>query len=291
MSQDEFGSGLADVAIEPNHPDYEKFGVWHNVASDLASLTAVMAVQLAPVPGCPASRESASMEERNGGGHVGDLVGTAEMVIRNGAEHLHAISELSGRGGAFVPLPVLSLARVSIEAGAKLVYFFEPSIDVSERLSRFFSLHHQETKKNHYLTEEGKSLWPEKSMEIKARAITAGAKVRKVPPIGERLRPIDEALVSVYEVLCGAVHSDASMIRQASTRPIFNDGQRTTLGPDSKPLFLAQNLWFTYVATEKGFTSYAEYLGQDEVVARIVDLKANFVAHAQELHRLGAQGA
>ena len=286
MSQAEFASGLADVAIGPGHPDYEKFVVWRNIAGDLESLASVMSIQLGPVAGCRASQERALMEARNRGGHVGDLVGTAEMVIRNVAEHLHAISELSGRRGAFVPLPVLSLARVSIEAGAKLTYFFEPGIDVSERLSRFFSLHHQETKENHYLAEEGRSHWAAKSKEIKERATAAGAAVRKVPLTGERLRSIDETFVSVYKILCGTVHSDASIIRQVATKPILDDGTSTTLGPDIKPLFLAHNLWFTFVATAKGYMLYAEYLGQTKVVARMMDLKARFDGHAQELRRL-----
>ena len=76
-----------------------------------------------------------------------------------------------------------------------------------------------------------------------------------------------------------------------TTRPVFGDGTSTSFGPDIKPLFLAQSLWFTFVATEKGHTSYAEYLGQDQVVARIANLKAKFVRHAEELHRLEAQGA
>ena len=274
------------MTISPHHPDYEKFVVWHNIASDLESLTAVMSIQLGPAPGSPAAQELALMEASNRGGHVGDLVGTAEMVIRNGAEHLHAISELSGRRGAFVPLPVLSLARISIEAGAKVTYLFEPGIDVSERLSRFFSLHHQETKENHYLAEEGRARWVSKSKEIKERASAAGAAVRNVPPTGERLRSIDEAFVSVYKILCGTVHSDASIVRQVATKPIFDTGTSTTFGPDVKPLFLAHSLWFTFVAMAKGYASYAEYLGQGEVVARIMDLKATFDGHAQAIRRL-----
>lgn len=294
MSHAQVGSGLADVAIDPDHADYEKFLVWRSIAGDLEALTAVMAIQLSPVAGCRALAESALMEQRNRGDHVGDLVGTGEMVIRNVAEHLHAVAHLSGRGGAFVPLPVLSLARVSIEAGAKLTYFFEPYIDVSERLSRFFSVHHQETKENYFLAEEGKTLWAAKSKEIKERASAAGATVRSVPPTGERLRGIDEALVPVYKILCGTVHSDASTIRQVATKPTFDDGTRTILSPDIKPLFLAQNLWFTFVAAVKGYTSYAEYLGQTDVVTKVMKVRAKFDGHAEELYRLNeleARGA
>ncbi len=280
------------MQVHPDHPDYPQFSIWYEFARDFRDLGQAMLSISGFTEGSPAFADWSQLDDLGQGHHVSDLVSIMEAININAAMHISAIGSMPNGSYNFLDLPTYSLARIVMEAAAKIAYISTNQISVEERLTRHFSIHHREMKENHRL-DENSTAWDEASSKIKERAHFLGASIQNTPSLSQLVEEIgsgvDQNLSKdfgkIYSVLCGPVHSDSSAIRQLSME--MNDAERgMAIGVHViRPNIVNEVLWIAFQSFLLGYRSYLLYTGNMDSSGAIQRVEHNFREHARSLRQ------
>lgn len=278
------------MQVLPDHPDYPQFAIWYEFARDFRDLGQAMLSISGFTEGSPAFADWSRLDELGQGHRITDLISIMETININAAMHISAIGSMPNNAHNFLDLPTYSLARIVMEAAAKIAYISTRQISVEERLTRHFSIHHREMKENHRL-DENSTAWDEVSSKIKERAHFLGASIQNIPSLSQLVEDVgsdvDQKLSKgfgkIYSALCGPVHSDSSAIRQLSME-MGDVGYSRAIGVHViRPNLVNKVLWRAFRAFLLGYRSYLLYTGNMDDAGAIQRVEHSFREHARPL--------